>query len=127
MYTYSRQQVIEQDGMDGRKFWACVDSYVLDLTSFLQHHPAGAQKIIKRREKSVDISSNFLDHYAHTVRAFREACQQYEENLSLHQQGDEKRVVEVTVSLKFNDVVEGEVLIIGKVDSRGEVSRLNNI
>ena len=105
--------------MDGRKFWACVDSYV-DLTSFIQHHPAGAQKIIKRREKSVDISSNFLDHYAHTVRSFREACQQYEENLSLHQQGDEKRVVEVTVSLKFNDVAEGEVLIIGKVDSSGK-------
>ena len=83
--------------------WVVVDSYVLDLTQFLQHHPAGAKKIIDRRNKSLDISSNFLDHFGHTVRAFREACQRHETSKQ-------------TVALKFQDIAE-EVLIIGKVES----------
>ena len=35
-----------------KEYWVIVDNYVLDLTNFLQYHPAGAQKTIQRVEKN---------------------------------------------------------------------------
>ena len=101
----TREEVINHDRKD-TGFWVIVDSYVLDLASFLQKHPAGANKIIERRKKSVDLSSNFLDHFGHTVRAFRVACKEYESSSKQN-----------AVVLKFPEVVGGEVLIIGKVQN----------
>ena len=97
---FSHKDVLSHNSLE-RGLWVIVDTYVLDLTSFLQHHPAGGEKIMRRRDKSVDISSNFLDHFGHTVRAFRGACEQYE-------------TLQQPVTLKFPEA-EGEVLIIGKV------------
>ena len=98
----SRSQVQYNDGTHNRKLWVIVDGYILDVTQFADHHPAGAKKIIDRRAKSIDISSNFLDHFGHTVRAFRDACRRYDETQS-------------TVALQFKEVAT-EVFIIGKVD-----------
>ena len=79
-------------------------SYVLDLTKFIKHHPGTARKIINERREAIDISLNFLDHFGHTVRAFREACKQYEAG-------------QVPVILTFSETgKEHEVVIIGKVE-----------
>lgn len=88
-------------------FWVVVDSYVLDLSTFLAHHPAGARKIInKRRQVGPDTTSNFLDHFGHTVRTFREACRQYDRKLS-------------PVVLRFKESGDQhEVLVIGKIAQR---------
>mmetsp|Transcript_30589 Transcript_30589/g.56093 ORF Transcript_30589/g.56093 Transcript_30589/m.56093 type:complete len:164 (+) Transcript_30589:60-551(+) len=104
--SYSWEEVARRDGTttgeEGGLLWVIVNDYVLDLTSFAQHHPAGAQKIIDRRKKSIDITSNFLDHFGHTVLSFREACQRYDQE-------------EETVVLEFSETV-GKVRIIGKMD-----------
>jgi cytochrome b involved in lipid metabolism len=98
---YTWEEVTNRNGTNEMEYWVIVDNYVLDLTSFLQHHPAGAQKIIQRRKKSIDISSNFIDHFGHTVRSFRQACHEYDRSME-------------TVVLKFPEA-KGEVLIIGKI------------
>jgi len=79
----SREQVQFNDGTNNRELWVIVDGYILDVTRFADHHPAGAKKIIDRRAKSIDISSNFLDHFGHTVRAFRDACRRYDDTQSI--------------------------------------------
>jgi len=48
---YTREEVINHNDIHEEEFWVIVDNYVLDLTNFLQYHPAGAQKIIQRRKK----------------------------------------------------------------------------
>ena len=96
------QEVQDHDDPE-RGFWVIVDSYVLDLTKFLRHHPSGAQKIVKRRNKSIDIGSNFLDHFAHTVRTFREACSKHDATGQV-------------VSFRFKEVDQYSVSILGKVD-----------
>ena len=103
MTVFTPEEVTKHNDANEGGYWAIVDSYVLDLSSFLQHHPAGAQKILQRRKKSIDISSNFLDHFGHTVRAFRNACREYDR-------------LQQDVVLRFPEVQKGEVIIIGKVD-----------
>ena len=98
---YTHEEVSSHNGENGAAIWAIIDSYVLDLTAFIQHHPGSAKKIINRRNKSIDISSNFLDHFGHTVRSFREACRKYDRR-------------EEVVVLTFPEA-KGEVHIIGKV------------
>jgi cytochrome b involved in lipid metabolism len=71
--TFSREEV-SNHGTAEKGLWVIVDGYVLDLTSFIQHHPGSAPKIIQRCNKSVDVLLKFLDHFGHTVRTFREAC-----------------------------------------------------
>eukprot|EP00578_Thalassiosira_sp_NH16_P017729 CAMPEP_0181127630 /NCGR_PEP_ID=MMETSP1071-20121207/28303_1 /TAXON_ID=35127 /ORGANISM="Thalassiosira sp., Strain NH16" /LENGTH=104 /DNA_ID=CAMNT_0023213387 /DNA_START=267 /DNA_END=581 /DNA_ORIENTATION=- len=99
--TFTLEEISTRDCQERGGIWVIIDNYVLDLTSFIDHHPAGAKKIINRRKNSVDVSSNFLDHFGHTVRSFRDACQRYDRTNQ-------------TVVLRFPNVV-GEVLIIGKV------------
>eukprot|EP00578_Thalassiosira_sp_NH16_P015330 CAMPEP_0181120874 /NCGR_PEP_ID=MMETSP1071-20121207/24412_1 /TAXON_ID=35127 /ORGANISM="Thalassiosira sp., Strain NH16" /LENGTH=104 /DNA_ID=CAMNT_0023205605 /DNA_START=230 /DNA_END=544 /DNA_ORIENTATION=+ len=99
--TFTLEEISTRDCQERGGIWVIIDNYVLDLTSFIGHHPAGAKKIIDRRKNSVDVSSNFLDHFGHTVRSFRDACQRYDRTNQ-------------TVVLRFPNVV-GEVLIIGKV------------
>ena len=105
--AFSREEVSNHDSVE-KGLWVIVNRCVRDLTSFIQHHPGSAQKIIQRRNKSVDVSSNFLDHFGHTVRTFREACKRYDQ-------------VKNAVVLKFPEA-SGEVFIIGKVDPNVEES-----
>jgi len=61
-------------------FWVVIDGYVLDLSAFLQQHPGTPSKIVKKRQQvGPDVSNNFLDHFGHTVKTFREACRRFEE------------------------------------------------
>lgn len=89
----------ERNGTNGQDLWVVVDSYVLDLTLFVQHHPGSARKIInKTKQVGPVISNHFLDHFGHTVRAFREACQQYDKfktpvNLTFPETGPDIPVV----------------------------------
>ena len=103
MSLFSLEDVRDHDDPEvgGKGYWVIVDSYVLDLTAFLRHHPASARKIIHRRNKSIDISSNFLDHFGHTIRTFRDACRKHD------------RTGEV-VTFRFSEVAE-HVHLIGKV------------
>ena len=98
---FSLDEIREHDDAEGKGFWVIVDSYVLDLTAFLRKHPAGARKIVQRRNKSLDIASNFLDHFGHTVRNFRNACREYD------RKGE-------AVAIQFREVQE-PVYLIGKV------------
>ncbi len=103
---FSEEDVHAHDDPDGAGFWVIVDSYVLDLTEFLLKHPgprAGPKKIIQRRKKGIDISSNFLDHYAHTVENFKNACRE-------HDKTGER------VTFRFKETAE-PVHLIGKVRS----------
>merc|ERR1740122_41363 len=84
-------------------FWAVVDSYVLDLSAFLAHHPGTAKRIMQKRQTDgVDITRNFLDHFGHTVTTFRDACQVFDR-------------IQQPVSFKFSEVPSVEVVIRGKV------------
>ena len=89
------------DANDGG-YWAVIEGYVVDLSEFLAHHPAGAKKITNRKEKSIDITSNFIDHFGHTVRAFRDACKQFEKTGH-------------AVTFSFEETSNISVRIIGKV------------
>ena len=75
----TREEVERHDGAENGGYWVIIEGYVLDLTSFLEVHPAGAAKIVARRRKSVDITSNSIDHFGHTVRSFRDACRRFDE------------------------------------------------
>ena len=99
--SFTYEEVSRHNNAEGG-YWVIIDSYVVDLSSFLRYHPAGAQKILQRRNKSIDISSNFLDHFSHTVKRFREACQEYER-------------IQRNVVVRFPEADKGEVLIIGRV------------
>ena len=80
-----------------------VDNYPIDLILFLQHHPAGAETIIQRREKSMDISLNFLDHFGHTVQAFWEVFQRHDR-------------LKQRIALTFYETAEEDIVFItGKV------------
>lgn len=82
-------------------FWVVVEGYVLDLSQFVKHHPAGARKIQqKRNELGIDITRNFIDHFGHTVQTFRNAARTLEEatnNDSVTFQFQERPDVNVTI------------------------------
>ena len=99
--VFSLEEIREHDDPEGKGFWVVVDSYVLDLTAFVRKHPAGARKILQRRQKSLDIAPNFLDHFGHTVRTFRDACRKHEST------GE-------PVTFRFSEVAE-HVHLLGKV------------
>jgi cytochrome b involved in lipid metabolism len=108
--TITLEECKTNDGSNGGRLWVVVDSYVLDLTAFIEHHPAGARKIInKRKEMGPDISPNFLDHFGHTVEAFRDACKQYE------------RDPRAPVKLKFRETGDVEVRVIGRIKERNRL------
>ncbi len=87
--------------------WVVVEGYVLDLTSFLDHHPGSAGKILSKRKKHFDITSNFIDHFRHTVNTFRRACRDYEnQNESVHQ----------PLSFSFQETPDVHVTILGKIE-----------
>ena len=104
MTNYITQEEVASHNSTSSGYWAITENYVVDLTSFLDHHPGGVQKIMTRKDKSVDITSNFMDHFGHTVSAFREACRQFD------QMGGEDATV-----LKFRETGDAEVKIIGKI------------
>eukprot|EP00931_Biecheleriopsis_adriatica_P106407 TRINITY_DN80869_c0_g1_i1.p1 TRINITY_DN80869_c0_g1~~TRINITY_DN80869_c0_g1_i1.p1 ORF type:complete len:134 (+),score=19.36 TRINITY_DN80869_c0_g1_i1:48-449(+) len=83
--------------------WVVVDSYVVDLSAFLAHHPGTASRILqKRKAEGADISRNFLDHFGHTVKTFRKACQEFDRS-------------QQPVSFSFKEVPSAEVIIRGKL------------
>eukprot|EP00927_Polykrikos_kofoidii_P005071 TRINITY_DN12024_c0_g1_i1.p2 TRINITY_DN12024_c0_g1~~TRINITY_DN12024_c0_g1_i1.p2 ORF type:complete len:139 (-),score=25.25 TRINITY_DN12024_c0_g1_i1:182-568(-) len=93
---------VEPHNQEG-DLWVVVDSYVLDLSDFLRHHPGTSQRIMQKREEvGPDISSNFLDHFRHTVQTFRDACRELEQT---HQ----------PVSYHYKEVPSFNVTILGKV------------
>jgi cytochrome b involved in lipid metabolism len=103
MATFTLEECQGRDGNNGRELWVVVESYVLDISSFLKHHPGSAEKIVnKRKELGVDITRNFVDHFGHTVRAFRKACQEYDK-FGAH------------VQLRFNETDDATVFVIGKI------------
>ena len=75
----TREEVERHDGAEGGGYWVVIEGYVVDLTSFLDAHPAGAGKIVARRRGSVDVTSSFVDHFGRTVRSFRDACRRFDE------------------------------------------------
>ena len=84
-------------------FWVVVDSYVLDISNFIDHHPGSLQKIInKRKQLGVDISPNFLDHFGRTVATFRKACEKFDR-------------IQKKTSFRFTDVPNVDVIILGKL------------
>lgn len=102
---YTLNDCEERNGVNGADLWVVVDSYVLDLTAFIQHHPAGSRKIIqKKKQLGPDITRNFIDHFGHTVRAFREACRQYDKQ-------------QTPTVLRFRETPEPgvKVVILGKI------------
>jgi predicted heme/steroid binding protein len=93
----------QRDGANGRDLWVVVESHVLDITSFFLQHPGSARKIVdKRKESGVDITRNFVDHFSHTVQAFRKACQEYDQ-------------VGAPVKLVFQEAADAPVFVIGKI------------
>ena len=98
IYSLEECEKHDQDG----DYWVVIAGYVLDISNFLDRHPSGAQKIHQKRQKlGVDISPNFLDHFPHTVKAFREACSKFDQ-------------AQEPVAFLFKEV-EIEVVILGKV------------
>ena len=94
-------------------YWAVINGYVVDLTEFLSHHPAGAKKIInKRKQLGSDISPNFLDHFKHTVDKFHGACREYDEKYG--QDGGEEKE-DCVVVFQFKERPDVSVRIIGKI------------
>eukprot|EP00401_Gymnodinium_catenatum_P080337 CAMPEP_0117569658 /NCGR_PEP_ID=MMETSP0784-20121206/58776_1 /TAXON_ID=39447 /ORGANISM="" /LENGTH=136 /DNA_ID=CAMNT_0005367647 /DNA_START=40 /DNA_END=451 /DNA_ORIENTATION=+ len=90
-------KVVESHNQEG-DFWVVVDSYVLDLSDFLAHHPGTTKKIMdKRQAVGADITSNFLDHFGWTVKTFRDACQEFERK-------------QQPVSIRFREVKSAEAL-----------------
>ena len=55
-----------------------IDGYVCDLTHFVAHHPGSEAKILAKLRNGPDISANFLDHFGHTVAAFRTAARAFD-------------------------------------------------
>mmetsp|Transcript_18115 Transcript_18115/g.39482 ORF Transcript_18115/g.39482 Transcript_18115/m.39482 type:complete len:107 (-) Transcript_18115:57-377(-) len=103
IHYYTLNDCAERNGVDGADFWVVVASYVLDLTAFLQHHPAGACKIIqKKKQLGADITRNFVDHFGHTVQHFRQACQQYDQQ-------------QTPIVLQFRETPGVKVVILGKI------------
>jgi cytochrome b involved in lipid metabolism len=92
-------------------FLVIVDSYVLDLAKFIEHHPGSAQRIRnKRRELGPDITSNFLDHFSYTIQTFRMACRDFD----VQQQPVTFRFTEGT---SRNTTAAADVVIVGKIVS----------
>jgi Cytochrome b5-like Heme/Steroid binding domain len=99
---------------DSSPFLVIVDSYVLDLSQFIEHHPGSAKKIRhKRRELGTtpDISRNFLDHFSFTVQTFRQACRDFD----AQQQPVTFRFMEGT---NRTVATEANVVIVGKIESK---------
>ena len=56
-----------------------IEGYLVDITDFIDSHPGSKQKIInKQKELGLDITRNFIDHFGHTVRHFRDQCKKFE-------------------------------------------------
>ena len=56
-------------------YWVVIESYVVDLSNFVQHHPGTTSRILPKKAKS---TSNFVDHFGHTVCNLRQACRDFE-------------------------------------------------
>ena len=60
-------------------FWVVINGYVVDISNFISHHPGSMEKIkLKRKQVGPDVTSNFVDHFRHTVSVFRNACKRYD-------------------------------------------------
>lgn len=44
--VYTSDQVAENDGEEGRPIWMSYGGYVYDVTTFIQNHPGGSEKIM---------------------------------------------------------------------------------
>ena len=100
--TITQEEVANHSDANDGGYWVVVEGYVPDLSEFLAHHPAGTNKIIQRKKKSIDITSNFIDHFGHTVRSFRDACSQFDKTGHV-------------VVFSFQETDKVSVKIIGKV------------
>lgn len=86
-------------------YWVIIEGYVVDLTTFLPHHPGSKRCDVidqKRRQLGPDITRNFIDHFGHTVQTFRQACQTYERT-------------QQPVTVQFQERPHSNVVILGKV------------
>jgi len=103
----SLEEIQQHNDSQRYNFWVVIESYVLDLSAFLKHHPGSERKILQKREKlGVDITQNFVDHFRHTVDTFRQAARKME-NKSDGQ----------PLSFQFREVPGVDVTILGKLES----------
>mmetsp|Transcript_30221 Transcript_30221/g.44676 ORF Transcript_30221/g.44676 Transcript_30221/m.44676 type:complete len:91 (-) Transcript_30221:1726-1998(-) len=72
---------------------------------FETFHPGEGtiRRILKKRYKGIDITFNFIDHFDHTVAAFRRACQ------SFHNQSQ-------PITFSFREVTNKNVTVLGKLE-----------
>jgi cytochrome b involved in lipid metabolism len=101
----SKEECDQHNDAQGGDFWVVVESYVLDLSQFVKQHPAGARKIEqKRKELGIDITANFIDHFGHTVRTFRNAARAMEAADN-----------EAPVTFQFRERSGANVVILGRL------------
>jgi Cytochrome b5-like Heme/Steroid binding domain len=108
------QQVCDLHKDSSSPILVIVDSYVLDLSHFIEHHPGSAKKIRnKRRELGPDISRNFLDHFSFTVQTFRQACRDFD----AQQQQQQPVTFRFTQGTSRTVATTANVVIVGKIES----------
>ena len=94
-----KEECERHNDVHGADFWVVMEGYVLDLSQFVKHHPAGARKIQnKRNELGVDITRNFMDHFGRTVQTFRTAARSLSDETPIVTfQFQERQDVNVTI------------------------------
>ena len=109
--------------IETRDDWVVVDSYVLDLSDFWEHHPGGGHRIAAKRTQlgTPDITGNFVDHFAETVQTFRDACRQFDEQ-NQTDQTDHSQAQPVTFSFTkgtYQNTAKAPVRIVGRINPKG--------
>ena len=90
----------------GEKIVVGIEGYLVDITNFIDHHPGSKRKILRKIDEvgAYNITRNFIDHFGHTVRLFRQKAKEFD------QKGDGKPVI-----FCFNETPNYPVQIIGRL------------
>jgi hypothetical protein len=118
----SAEEVKEHNGRRGQSFWAVIDGWVVDATSFLEAHPGGHKKLLSTDHPSVGATKKAFGfsfsrgrnaHFPETGKRFKEGVQQF-----LAGKGDHKGSFLPPAEVAFPP--HGTITILGRLKSDDE-------
>lgn len=123
-HIISRQDVLYNNGQDGRPFWAVIDNYVVDCTDFMHKHPGGMKKILSANDTNVgwtgkqfgfSLGRGKNSHFSKTHRAFLDGIGLFHKfNIDEEHASTET----ITVDVVFSDhAALGKIVILGRLES----------
>ena len=84
--AFSQEDLAQNDGQDGRRFWCVVDGFVCDATEFVGSHPGGLRKLLSANTPAAGATGQMFGfsfsrgpnaHFPRTGQRFAEGIERF--------------------------------------------------